>query len=245
MIGNEHIKYKLTDAKKQKHFQSGDGIGSLIQMALPFVKSVTPKLIGTLNLSSSGAVASSAINKKMNKDHIIKISDKQLNDINKMNVFDKKITLNQRGTGKFSFLLPMLASTIIPALVPNKKDLVFPTKIIFFERMKNKYPSLFKKSNYPLSNIFINNLLKDEKFYLNTFSKNETPLIENNKSLIFNLQNSNQPGTHWVSLSRKNISIFIFDSFGIGHIPKNIYDIYKKFNILTNIHRIKHINSIL
>ena len=52
----------------------------------------------------------------MNKDRIIKISDKQLDDINKnlekinkMNVFDKKITLNQRGSGIFSFLLPMLA----------------------------------------------------------------------------------------------------------------------------------------
>ena len=58
--------------------------------------------------------------------------------------------------------------------------------------MKNKYPSLFKKSNYPLSNIFINNLFKEEKNYLNTFSKDEIPLTENNKSLIFNLQNINQ-----------------------------------------------------
>ena len=69
------------------------------------------------------------------------------------------------------------------------------------------------------------------------------PLIENNKSLIFNLQNSNQPGSHWISLSRKNINIFIFDSFGIGHILKNIYGIYKDSNIITNIYRIQHINS--
>ena len=76
----------------------GDEIASLIQMALTFVKSVAPKLIGTLGLSSLGAVASSAIDKKMNKDHIIKICDKQLNDmnknlekINKMNVFNKKL----------------------------------------------------------------------------------------------------------------------------------------------------------
>ena len=101
------------------NIQSGDGIGSLIQMALPFVKSVAPKILG--------AITSSAISKKMNKDHIIKISDKQLDDINrnlekinKINVFDKKITLNQRGSGIFSFLLPMLASTIIPALIPKK-----------------------------------------------------------------------------------------------------------------------------
>ena len=82
----------------KKHVQQGDGIASLIQMALPFVKSVAPKLIGTLGLNSLGAVASSAINKKINKDHIIKISDKQLNGINKnlekinkMNLFDKKL----------------------------------------------------------------------------------------------------------------------------------------------------------
>ena len=47
----------------------------------------------------------------MNKDRIIKISDKQLDNINKnleknnkMNVFDKKITVNQKGPGIFSFL---------------------------------------------------------------------------------------------------------------------------------------------
>ena len=38
-----------------------------------------------------------------------------------MKVFDKKITLNQKGSGIFSFLLPMLASTIIPALIHKKK----------------------------------------------------------------------------------------------------------------------------
>ena len=65
------------------NLQRGDGIGFLIQMALPFVKSVPPKVLGTLGLSSLGAVASSAISKKMNKDHIIKLSDKQLKDINK------------------------------------------------------------------------------------------------------------------------------------------------------------------
>ena len=49
-----------------------------------------------------------------------------------MNVFDKKITLNQRGSGIFSFLLPMLASTIIPALIPKKRGSSITNKNIFF-----------------------------------------------------------------------------------------------------------------
>ena len=120
---------------------------------------------------------------------------------------------------------------------------MFTIKIIFFEQTKNKYPELFKKINYPLSSIFIKNLLKDEKSYLATFSKDEIPLIENNKSIIFNLRNSDQSSSHWISLSRKDNNIFIFDSFAIGYIPRNIYEIYKNVNIITNIYRIQHINS--
>ena len=64
LIENENIRYKLTDSKKRMNIQSGDGIASLIQMALPFVKSIAPKVLGTLGLSSLGTLASSAINKK-------------------------------------------------------------------------------------------------------------------------------------------------------------------------------------
>ena len=76
------------------NIQSGDGIASLIQMALPFVKSFAPKIASTIGLAG----ISHGINKALKKDHIIKISDKQLDDINKnlekinkMKVFDKKL----------------------------------------------------------------------------------------------------------------------------------------------------------
>ena len=112
---------------------------------------------------------------------------------------------------------------------------------IFFET-KLKYPELFKRKNYPLSNIFINNLLKDNKDFIGCFSKDQIKLIENNKSMIINLQDSNQPRSHWIALKRVNNTIFIFDSFGIGYIPIGIFKIYKNYKIITNIYRIQDIS---
>ena len=166
----------------------------------------------------------------------IKQNVKKIND---SKVFDEKVTLNQRGSGIFSFLLPMLASTIIPSLIKGKG---VSKNRIFFE-VKTKYTSLFERKNYPLSNIFINNLLKNFKNFEGCYSKDQIPLIGNNQSLIFNLENNDQKGSHWVSLPRKNYDIFIFDSFGIGDIPTNLYKIYKNYNIITNIYRIQDINS--
>ena len=48
LLDQEFIKYKLTDSKKRMNIQKGDGIGSLIQMVLPFVKSIAPKVLGTI-----------------------------------------------------------------------------------------------------------------------------------------------------------------------------------------------------
>ena len=93
-------------------------------MALPFVKSIAPKVLGTIGLSSIGALTSNTINKKMNKKKILEIDKKMMNQvkqnlkkINDSKVFDRKVTLNQKGSGILSFLLPMLASTIIPSLI--------------------------------------------------------------------------------------------------------------------------------
>ena len=58
--------------------------------------------------------------------------------------------MNQRGSGIFSFLLPMLASTIIPALIPKKRgSSISNNKNNFFVEIKNKYPELFNKKIIP------------------------------------------------------------------------------------------------
>ena len=64
LLKNNSIKYKLTNARKNKNIMIGDGIGSLISMALSFIKSVAPKILGTVGLSSIGALTNNAINKK-------------------------------------------------------------------------------------------------------------------------------------------------------------------------------------
>ena len=132
LIKNGMIKYRLTDAKKKQNLMVGDGLADIFKMVLPYAKNMLPKILGTVGLSSIGALTSNAINKKMNKKNniskIIKLNNDQVKKINeslkKINdskIFDKKITLNeQEGNGIFSFLLPMLASTIIPSLIQGK-----------------------------------------------------------------------------------------------------------------------------
>ena len=94
-----------------------------------------------------------------------------------------------------------------------------------------------------MTNIFINNLLKDYKNFIGCFSKDQIPLIENNKSIIMNLQNSNQPGSHWIALKRVNNTLFVFDSFGIEYLPISVFKVFKNFKIITNIYRIQDISS--
>ena len=94
-----------------------------------------------------------------------------------------------------------------------------------------------------MSNIFINNLLKDYKNFIGCFSKNQIQLIENNKNIIINFNNSYEPGSQWIALKRVNNTIFVFDSFGIEYLPIDIFKIYKNFKIITNIYRIQDITS--
>ena len=128
LLDQQFIKYKLTDSKKRMNIQKGDGIGSLLSMAFNMIKPALPKIATTIGLSGLSAGVSSGVNKLLNKKKkILEIDEKMmkqirenLKEINDSKVFDRKVTLNQKGSGIFSFLLPMLASTIIPSLIQGK-----------------------------------------------------------------------------------------------------------------------------
>ena len=124
LLDKGFLKYKLTDSKKKQNILIGDGIGSLLSMAFNMIKPALPKIATTIGLSGLSAGVSSGVNKLLNKKKILKIDEKMMNQIkqnlkkiNDYKVFDGKVNLNQRGPGIFSFLLPMLASTIIPSLI--------------------------------------------------------------------------------------------------------------------------------
>ena len=124
LLDKGFIKYKLTESNKKQNILVGDGIGSLLSMAFNMIKPALPKIAATVGLSGLSAGVSYGINKALNKKKILEIDEKIMNQIkqnskkiNDSKVFDRKVTLNQKRSGIFSFLLPMLASTIIPSLI--------------------------------------------------------------------------------------------------------------------------------
>ena len=138
----------MTDSKKQKHLMLGDGIETLLTTAFIMIKPALPKIASTIGLAGLSTGISHGINKALKKDTIIKLNEKQVNDINKnlkkindSKIFNKKLVL---GNGLFSILLPLSASTIIPALIP-KKGCSISNKNNFFEQIKNKFPELYNK----------------------------------------------------------------------------------------------------
>ena len=125
LIEKGNIKYKLTDAKKRMNIQRGDGIATLLTTAFNMIKPALPKIASTIGLAGLSTGISHGINKALKKDTIIKLNEKQVNDINKnlkkindSKIFNKKLVL---GNGLFSILLPLIASSIIPALISKKK----------------------------------------------------------------------------------------------------------------------------
>ena len=67
--------------------------------------------------------------------------------------------------------------------------------IIFFEELNNL-------DNYPMSNLKIDEILKNNLSYIGTYSKDNCPVLKNNQSTIMNLQDSDKNGSHWVSYKK-------------------------------------------
>ena len=108
--------------------------------------------------------------------------------------------------------------------------------IIFFEELNNL-------DNYPMSNLKIDDILKNNVNYIGTYSKDNVPILKNNESTIVNLDDSLGKGTHWISYKKINDEIFYFNSYGVAYIPDIIKNQYPNHKFICNIYRIQSMDS--
>ena len=138
--------------------------------------------------------------------------------------------INSQIGGSILGTIAMLAASILPSLISGKGHY----KDNFFEKLNNK-------NLYPISNFKINEILKDVKNFIGTFSKDNVPILKNNESTIVYLADSSNKRTHWIAMKFIDNKLFYFDSYGIPFIPDIIKKQYKK--IITNMYRIQSNNS--
>ena len=94
-----------------------------------------------------------------------------------------------------------------------------------------------------MSNLRIDEILKNNENYIGTYSKDSVPILKNNQSTIINLQDSDKNGSHWVSYKKINNKIFYFDSYAVSFIPDIIKNQYPNHKFICNIYRIQSIDS--
>ena len=149
-----------------------------------------------------------------------------------MKLANYKSISEQNGGSVLLFILPLVGS-LLPSLL-NKGSGSCCQKDYFFEKSNNK-------DLYPISNFKINEILKNDKNHIGTFSKDNVPILKSNESSIVNLADSFNKGSHWIAMKFIDNKLFYFDSYGIPFIPDIIKKQYKK--IIVNIYRIQSNNS--
>ena len=106
-----------------------------------------------------------------------------------MKLTNYKSINQQTGKGIFTSLLIPLIGSMIPILIGKG------CKDKFFEELNNL-------DNYPMSNLKIDKILKHDKNYIGTFSKDNCPVLKNNQSTIINLKDSDKSVSYWVSYKK-------------------------------------------
>ena len=62
---------------------------------------------------------------------------------------------------------------------------------------------------------------------------------------VINLDEYSDIGTHWIALYVNIKTVTYFDSFGVGHIPKEIKKFINNKNIIANIFRLQAYDSVM
>ena len=247
LLEKGELKYTFTDKRKEYYIQQGGSLASIFKSLSPHLIKFGKRLLPALRITTASTLTSHGFSKALNKKRvggsILKIDLKQ-SDINKRNNMLNKLpsvikdqlhmnfkNINQQNGGSILGTIAMLAASILLSLISGKGCC---QKDNFFEKLNNKHL-------YPISNFKINEILKNNKNYIGTFSKDNVPILKNNESTIVNLADSNDVGTHWIAMKFINSKLFYFDSYGIEFVSDIIKNQYKK--IILNIYRIQSNNS--
>ena len=94
-----------------------------------------------------------------------------------------------------------------------------------------------------MSNLKIDEILKHDINYIETYSKDNVLILKNNQSTIINLDDNDKRGNHWVSYKKIGNKIFCFDSYAVAFIPDIIKNQYPNNKFICNIYRIQSMDS--
>ena len=202
LIEEKQLKYVFTDKRKEYYIREGGSLASIFKSLSPHLIKFGKKLLPALGVTGITTTTSHLINKSLNKNkkrgggnfkiNLSQSDVKKINNIlgklSNMRLTNHKSISEQNGSGIFTSLLIPLIESMIPSL-SNKGSGVYCKKDHFFQKINDK-------SLYPISNFKINEILRNDKNYIGTFSKNNVPKLKNNRSTIVNLANSFDKGSH-------------------------------------------------
>ena len=75
---------------------------------------------------------------------------------------------------------------------------------------------------HPLTNFEIQKYDQNEPTFNSVFSRNNLPKTINDGTIVINLDEYADVGTHWIALFCNRNEIVYFDSFGVEHVPEEI-----------------------
>ena len=75
---------------------------------------------------------------------------------------------------------------------------------------------------HPLKNFQIQKYYQNEPKFNGVYSRDNLPKTKDG-SYVINLDEYESIGTHWIALYMNGNNVTYFDSFGVEHIPKEIY----------------------
>ena len=98
---------------------------------------------------------------------------------------------------------------------------------------------------HPLTDFEIIKYYENEPRFNGVHSGDNLPNKNKDGAYAINLDEHSDIGTHWIAFYVRNNDITYFDSFGVGHIPKEIIKFIGHKNVIANIFRIQAYDSMM